>query len=216
MPLLLKSPLVGVTFVFTITSSSSSSSSVSSYSVSSTSFFSRSSSGVSLSKPTFNWFIVCSCKKIELPNNKIKGRIYSSVSVIFNRVIIFGGARDTVTLNDMWIIDFEDEKNLTVTQVDIDKKIFLPRFGMSTCHQLDSHDANLCRLLVLGGSYFNDDNFSEGVTNELLVFSISVKKGENLLNVDKTMPVVYGFSDKKVFHTAVVYIRCLHNNNGTK
>lgn len=121
-----------------------------------------------------NKVVSCKCNKIELMTNKIKGRMYCSVSVVFNKIILFGGVRDTRTLNDMWVIDFEDIKNPITTEVEIDKKVFLPRFGMSTATQHDSHDGNLYRIMILGGSYFNDDNFSEGVTNELLVFSVSV------------------------------------------
>ena len=120
--------------------------------------------------------ITCSCKKLEIQNmsEKFKGRIYSSVSTIFNKIVIFGGVKDNKTLNDMWIIDFENEKNLVLTEVIINTDLILPRFGMSTCIIHDSLNTNKARIMIFGGSYFNDENFKEGVTNELLVLNLQV------------------------------------------
>ena len=120
-----------------------------------------------------NYIVTCSCRQIDIPP-KVKGRIYASVSVVFNKIVIFGGSRDTRTLNDMWVIDLVDDKTPLIQQVVIDRNIYMPRFGMSTSVVNDSHDNNLVRIIVLGGSYFNDENFGDGITSELLIFGVSV------------------------------------------
>lgn len=45
-----------------------------------------------------------------------------------------------------------------------------------------------------------------GITNELLIFQIKLNKyDENKFYVESTLPTTYGFSEKKIFHSAVLY-----------
>ena len=138
---------------------------------------------------------------INLPK-QMSGRMFSSVNVIYDYIVIFGGVADNITFNDMWMINY---KTLQINQIEINNKYIYPRFGMSSIVKIREESA---RIIVYGGSYWAGPNMISGITNEILSFHLKFVKQEKsyiFLEADKFIPVVYGKASKRIFHQSFLY-----------
>ncbi len=106
-------------------------------------------------------------------NANIPGRMYASVSYVYNKIIVFGGVQEEKTLNDLWMID---PNTLQATCTQFDKNFILGRFGMSTCVHHDPVNEDLSRLIIFGGSYFTGKRLISSMTSEVVVFRVLVKE----------------------------------------
>lgn len=102
----------------------------------------------------------------------IPGRMYASVSCVYNKIIVFGGVQENKTLNDLWMID---PITLTANCTQFDKNFILGRFGMSSSIHSDPVNENLSRLIIFGGSYFTGKRLISSMTSEVLVFHVIVR-----------------------------------------
>ena len=107
--------------------------------------------------------------KLEL----IPGRIYPTCQMIKGRIILFGGLADKKLFNDIWIIETR-EHEWTSIQLQNDPNYIYPRLGMSSCIFSDSETQS--RILIYGGSYTHGKSILAGVTNEIIVIDVKVRK----------------------------------------
>lgn len=143
---------------------------------------------------------------------QIKGRIYSSINIVNDCIIMFGGIADDVSLNDLWIINLKTiSTNSIVPQgVEIEKKLIYPRFGMSSHLNIGTDGST--RLLIFGGSYWCGDSIVYGMTNEIIVFKMNLAD-ENIFSESdcfKMLPSVYGKGSRRLFHQSIMYKGCMY------
>jgi hypothetical protein len=149
----------------------------------------------------------CKFTEISLDDYNIKGRMHATLGVAGCNLILFGGIRDDCLLNDMYVITLNNESNTkpNVILVQNDPKIILPRFGMSSVIYTDEFNRDISRLLVFGGSLHYGEKMVAAMTNELIVFQFRFNPLDNSINIESLIPTVYGFSEKRLFHSAVVH-----------
>ena len=119
--------------------------------------------------------LFCKVKKINLGDHSIDGRIFASVSVVFNHIVIFGGIKDETILNDMHFINMNDVNNPIINRVDVDSRLIVPRFGMSGIIYMDGIKQDISRLIIFGGSTEDGTKLIQSMTNEVIIFQIKVK-----------------------------------------
>jgi hypothetical protein len=134
----------------------------------------------------------------------LKGRMFGCVNIIYNYISIFGGIRDEVSLNDLWLINME---TFDATFIEINKHHIYPRFGMSSITKYDDEEQT-CRAIIYGGSYWSGPQLISGVTNELIVFNFKFSNENNFIRFsdeDHIIPLVYGKGSKRIYHQSVNY-----------
>lgn len=144
-------------------------------------------------------------RKIEM-KNPFAGRINASVSVLNNKIIVYGGVKDNVVLGDLYVIDALNLASVEVSQVPIDNKVIQPRFAASSVIYEDSSDNGVARVIIFGGALAVDDLVTN-MTNEIAI----IKMNDNLefsaddVQLDVYIPSVYGIAIKRVYHSAVLF-----------
>jgi len=102
------------------------------------------------------------------------GRMFSSVSYVFDRLVIFGGLCENNPLNDFYIINLN--KNYEVLVIPpYSKEYIYCRFGMSNCVVYDDLNKDMARIFIFGGSYWSGKYLVPGMCNELLSVELEVK-----------------------------------------
>ena len=105
--------------------------------------------------------------------SSITGRMFASVSYVFDRLIIFGGLSDNNSLNDFHIINLKKDHEVIVIPP-YSKEYIYCRLGMSDCVIYDTLNQDLARIFIFGGSYWSGKYLVPGMCNELLVVEVEV------------------------------------------
>jgi hypothetical protein len=160
--------------------------------------------------------LTCEIENIMAENiqlEEISGRVHAGVSSAHNCIIIYGGYKNNKVLNDLYVINMNFKK-LTVTKVNYEPSFILPRFGITANVHLDDYNHNLSRLIIFGGSFFHGSKMVKTMTSEVIVFRLNFNANDYSLNVEPFTPAIFGFSDKKVYHSACFYENKLYIYGG--
>jgi hypothetical protein len=132
----------------------------------------------------------------------LKGRMFGCVNILHNYITIFGGVRDDVALNDLWLINLNTYEAILI---ELNKDYIYPRFGMSSIVQHDKEESS-SRLIIYGGSYWSGPQLISGVCNEIVVFNFKFNEGDTAYqDVDSVIPMVYGKGSKRIYHQSISY-----------
>jgi len=136
-------------------------------------------------------------------SKSMQGRMFASVNIVYDYIVIFGGTRDGKTLNDLWLIN---TKNFESCQIETDLQYLYPRFGSSSCILYNKEsNKQTARLLIYGGSYWMHNNLMGGICNELCVFKMKFSQNDLLqIDVEKFIPLIYGKGSKRVFSNSFI------------
>lgn len=143
---------------------------------------------------------ICELTKFDHIKDLIPGRMFASVSVYKEYLIVFGGVSDKRTFDDLWIINLDEKveqeneeeeeikfdndskaKNKLIAKISLRKVEnefikFNPRYGCSTIsYKSNLLDVNEKKVILFGGSvYYAAENKYEGLINEILCLKITV------------------------------------------
>ena len=142
---------------------------------------------------------------IVLENSENFGRMNAACEIYKNYIIVFGGIKDEIPLNDILIINID---NKTYEHYENDSNYIFPRFGMSSVISVyQYHEDKNCdnvRMIVYGGSYWSGKNIVYGITNEIIIIKMTYRNNA-LEYIESIKCDVFGKGSKKVFHSSALY-----------
>ena len=144
-----------------------------------------------------------------------RGRVFPSCSVAFNKLVVYGGVCEEEILDDMFIISFEMKQTIvpSVQKIVFNQNLLKQgihvlningRFGASMVFQPDSEKTdNKGKLFVFGGRFsLGDSKKPKNITNQVVIFNL--KNKEETIDVESSIPTIYGFTEKRNKHTACI------------